>query len=261
MILGLWLFGILLVYQLTVVIRSGLADLYAAPAIVYLLDQQETEVELTPTEWQALEANLNRALALAPHTPRYLSNLGWLQQIRLTQEEDTLSEAERARLEFLAYDLYARAAALRPTWPYDWGDMAIEKYRQAEYASEAYHAALTRAARFGPWKDDEQLLIAELGTDTWSTLTPGARQAVLDTIDRALERQPDELIAIVDRHRAWGTVCEAAFRSKASGDAAAPKQPGDRAAPESRELAHLSAYCEQDTGRRPSIVDPANQPG
>ena len=94
---GLWLFVIMLVYQLTLAVRTGLADIYAAPAIVYLLHQQESDAELEDSEWQAIEANLNRARALAPDTPRYLSHLGWLQQIRLRQEEETLSEDERAQ--------------------------------------------------------------------------------------------------------------------------------------------------------------------
>ena len=77
------------------------------------------------------------------------------------------------------------------------------------------------------------------------------------TIERALERQADELIAIVDRYRGWGTYCEAALMGKASGDATSPKQAGDR---EAGKLAHLNAYCKQNTGRRPSTIDPANEP-
>ena len=134
-ITGLSLFGAFLMYQLVVAAGKGLADVYALPTINFLIEIQDRQLELTDEDRQVVEINLNRALALAPDNPDYLSNLGWLQQIRLRQEQDTLDPVEQARIETLAYQSYAQASAQRPTWPYDWGDMALEQYRQANFSS------------------------------------------------------------------------------------------------------------------------------
>ncbi len=205
--IGLSLFGALLAYQLVVSARTGLADMYALPTMVFLLEIHDRHLELAEEDRQVVEINLNRALALAPDNPDYLSNLGWLRQVRLRQEHDTLDPVEKARLETLAYQSYAQASAQRPTWPYDWGDMALEQYRQANFSGASYHRALVNAARFGSWKNDIQVIITELALDTWDDLNPAARQALLMTIDRGLQRQPKTIIAIIEAYPAWATVC------------------------------------------------------
>ena len=204
---GLSLFGALLMYQIVVAAGKGLADVYALPTMNFLLEIHDRHLELAEEDRQVVEINLNRALALAPDNPDYLSNLGWLQQIRLRQEQDTLDPVEKAQIETLAYQSYAQASALRPTWPYDWGDMALEQYRQANFSGAPYHRALVNAARFGPWKDDIQVIIPEHALDTWDDLNLAARQALLMTIDRGLQRQPDTIIAIIEAYPAWDTVC------------------------------------------------------
>ena len=204
---GLSLFGALLMYQLVVAAGTGLADVYALPTMNFLLEIHDRHLELAEEDRQVVEINLNRAMALAPDNPDYLSNLGWLQQIRLHQEQDTLDPVEKAQIETLAYQSYARASALRPTWPYDWGDMALEQYRQANFSGALYHRALVNAARFGPWKDDIQVIITEHAMDTWDDLNLAARRALLMTIDRGLQRQPDTIIAIIEAYPAWDTVC------------------------------------------------------
>jgi hypothetical protein len=82
-------------------------------------------------------------------------------------------------------------------------------------------------ARFGPWKDDEQLLIAELGSDTLQFLSPEAQQAYLLNLDRALRRQPAEVIAIVDAYGVWELVCKLVDSGPALSD----------------ELTELERYC------------------
>ena len=52
--------------------------------------------------------------------------------------------------------------------------------------------------------------VGELGLDSWVHLSPDAKQAVLVTVDRALERQPARLHFIVDSEQAWQTLCRAA---------------------------------------------------
>lgn len=204
---GLSLFGALLMYQLVVAAGKGLADVSALPTMVFLLEIHDCYLELAEEDRQVVEINLNRALALAPDNPDYLSNVGWLQQIRLRQEQDTLDPVEKAQIATLAYQSYAQASALRPTWPYDWGDMVLEQYRQANFSGAPYHRALVNAARFGPWKDDIQVIVTKHALDTWDDLNLAARRALLMTIDRGLQRQPGTIIAIIEEYPAWDTVC------------------------------------------------------
>jgi hypothetical protein len=224
-IAGLSLLGALLFYHLVTALLTGLADLYAGPAMVYLLDMKNRGLALAAEDWWAVENRLNRALALAPDNPDYLSTLGYLQQLGSRQEQDTFDSVEKAQLESLAYQSYAQAAAQRPTWPYDWGDMALEQYRQGNFSDAPYHRALVNAARFGPWKDDIQLLVAELSLDTWDDLNLAARGALLTTIDRGLRRQPGKMLSIIQAHPAWASVCELGQ----GGGAALPSLPNLRA--------------------------------
>lgn len=226
---GLLLFGALLMYQLVVAAGKGLADVYALPTMAFLLEVHDRHLELAEEDRQVVEINLNRALALAPDNPDYLSNLGWLQQIRLRQEQDTLNPVEKARLETLAYRYYAQASAQRTTWPYDWGDMALEQYRQANFSNASYHQALLNAAHFGPWKDDIQVIVTELALDTWDDLNSAAREALLITIDRGLQRQPDTIIAVIEAYSAWTILC-------------AQKRGGSTAV---TALTHLLAECQR----------------
>jgi hypothetical protein len=205
--IGLGLLGALLVYQLVAAVRAGLGDMYAAPAMLYMLEANDNQLEITPADRQAIEISLNRGLAFAPDTPEYLINLGWLQQYRMAVDEESLDDAEWLRLSTLAYESYAQAAAQRPTWPYDWGDMALEQYRQRRFDGAEYNQALVNVARFGPWKDDSQVIVAELALDTWEYLRPEARQATLATIDRGLRRQPGVMIEIIEAYPGWPTVC------------------------------------------------------
>jgi hypothetical protein len=238
-------FGVLLLYSANVALRTGLADVYAAPAMRYLQAKDDAGMPLTEAEWQQLEAALRRGSELAPANPDYLAHLGWLQQIKLTQDNDSLEIEDVLSHAALASGYYGRAAALRPTWPYDWGDLAIEEYRLGKYTSADYSQALVHAARFGPWKNDEQLLIAELGSDTLQFLSPEAEQAYLRTLNRALHRQPAEVIAIVDAYGIWELVCKLVD----SGSAVSISNDAERRVGSSvigsDELVELGHYCWQ----------------
>ena len=110
----------------------------------------------------------------------------------------------------LAIDYYERAARLRPAWPWGWSNLALVRYELYQDTSDAYYEALIHATHFGPWEAQVQRLVVDLGRDTWGSLSPDARQAVLGTIDRALQRQPLGLAAIVDSEQAWQVFCETA---------------------------------------------------
>ena len=202
------LFILALVYALTLAVRDGLADVYSRPAKNFLQSKRDAGIELTQPEWQAIDATLREALRFKPDGPVLLTELGRLHRIQL--EKDTLDQTEIDLYGNLALDYYERAAFLRPTWPWGWSSMALVRYELYQDGHDAYHQTLINATHFGPWQESIQRLVSELGLDTWDSLSPGAQQATLGAVDRALERQPERIDAVVETEENWQTICRAA---------------------------------------------------
>lgn len=225
------LLALALAYPLVLAVRNGWADLYAEPAKSFLQDSRDAGVTLSEAQWQAIHANLQRALSLTPHDPVTLTELGRLHRIQL--ESDTLAPAEIERHGHLALGYYEQAALRRPAWPWGWSNSALVRYELYQDKSAAYQQALINAAYFGPWEGQVERVIIDLGLDTWATLSSAAQQAVLASVDRALKRQPEGLAALVNAAQGWQTLCQAAARASAA-------EPRDRAADE---LSRLRQYC------------------
>jgi len=196
---------LLLGYALSVAARSGLADVYAEAAKSYLQAKREAGEVLTRDEWQALYGSLTRALALAPGDPDNLSELGRLHRILL--EADDLDAGEISRYGDAGAGYYRAALALRPTWPWDWGNLALVKYQQYQDTSAVYQDALVRAVEFGPREPSLQDRVAELGAGSWWALSPAAARAVLTAADRALERDAQSFSGRSDAKERWRPLC------------------------------------------------------
>ena len=190
--------------------RLGLADFYASPVISYIRFKQNTQTALTQTELQRAEVALRLGSELAPNNPEYLSYPGFLQQLKISQHVGRLPADDLVSIASLATNYYAKAAALRPTWPYDWGNLAVEEYRVGRYTGPVFSDALVLAARFGPWRNDTQLLVAELGSDSFDFLSDEAQRALLDTLNRALARQMPAIVEIINEYGVHDSICHAA---------------------------------------------------
>jgi len=196
---------LLLGYALCIAARAGLADVYAEPAKSYLQTKRDASEVLSRDEWQALYGSLTRALALAPGDPDNLSELGRLHRILL--EADDLDAAEISRYGDAGAGYYQAALALRPTWPWDWGNLALVKYQQYQDTSRVYQDALVRAVEFGPRESSLQVQVAELGAGSWWALNPAATQAVLTAADHALERDAESFSRMSDAKERWRPLC------------------------------------------------------
>jgi hypothetical protein len=192
-------------YALSIAARTGLADVYAEPAKSYLQMKRSAGEALTGDEWQALDASLIRALALAPGDPENLSELGRLHRIML--EANNLDAQEISRYGNAGAGYYLAALAVRPTWPWDWGNLAMVKYQQYQDASGVYQDALVRALEFGPREPILQDRVAVLGINSWPALNPAATLAVLTAADRALERDAQSFSEISDAKERWRPLC------------------------------------------------------
>jgi hypothetical protein len=187
--------------------RNGLSDVYARPAIDYLENKSGADFRISEAEWQAVYESISRADELMPGSPRYLDNLGWLEQTKLDLLADALDIDKVDTHTRAAEGHYRSAVAARPTWPYYWGSLALVKYRRGDFDTDEYSVALANAARFGPWKDDSQRLVADLGSDTLEFLSPHAQRAVVVNLEQGLSRQSDAILEIVYD---WEAVCETA---------------------------------------------------
>jgi hypothetical protein len=192
-------------YALSVAARTGLADVYAAPAKSYLQTKRDAGEVLTRDEWQTLYGSLIRALALAPGDPENLSELGRLYRILLEANDLDAREISRDGDAGAAY--YQAALVLRPTWPWDWGNLALVKYQQYQDTSGVYQDSLVRAVEFGPRESSLQNRVAELGSHSWSALNPAAARAVLTAADRALERDAQSFSGMSEAKERWGPPC------------------------------------------------------
>jgi hypothetical protein len=192
-------------YALSIAARTGLADVYAEPAQSYLQTKRDAGEVLTREEWQALDGSLIRALALAPGDPDNLSELGRLHRILL--EANDLDSGEILRLGDAGAGYYQAALAVRPTWPWDWGNLALVKYQQYQDTSGVYQDALARAVEFGPREPSLQDRVAELGINSWRALNSAAALAVLTAADRALERDPQSFSSMSDAKERWQPLC------------------------------------------------------
>jgi hypothetical protein len=199
---------LLLGYAFSSAVRIGLADVYAAPARSYLQDRREAGEVLTPAEWQAVQGSLVRALALAPGDPENLSELGRLHRILL--EADDLDAAQISREGEAGAGYYQAALALRPTWPWDWGHLALVKYQQYQDASGTYQDALVHAGDFGPRESSLQELVTDLGSHSWAVLNPATARAVLAAADRAIERDAQAFSGMANARERWRPLCERA---------------------------------------------------
>lgn len=199
------LFALVLLYALTDAMRNGLADIYARPAKKFLQDSREAQLRISESEWQAVTSKLEESLKVVADDPDTLIELGRLHRIKL--EDDALETPAIERHGEQAIDYYERSAALRPAWPWAWSSLAFLRYELYQESTSDFHHAIIRAVHFGPWEGPIQLLILDIGLDTWTSLSAAARKAVLATADRALETQLPGLSDIVDSVEKWQSFC------------------------------------------------------
>ena len=204
--------GILL-FAIFAAARIGLADIYATPAQSYLAGRSnaaldnEVALELTAEELNAISANLDRALAFTATNPELLSWAGRVNLYRLIPDE--LDAPEILEIGNAAAQRFNEALAARPTWPWDWLNLASARYEQFQDGSSEYHLALIRAMQFGAKEPTVHSAVAQLGLDTWPSLDQGAAQAVLQAVDSSLENNDPFLMELTEISEAWTEVCAA----------------------------------------------------
>lgn len=189
-----------------------MSDLHARPAIDFLENLRLDAHSVNKEQWLAIEDRVAYADKLMPRNPQYLEALGWLSQLQLPLLVDGLSVDDRGSGATTSEDYFRRSVENRPTWPYYWGNLALEHHRRGDFAADEYSLALANTSRFGPWKNDAQELVMDLGGETWEFLSPDARHEYVLNVERGLHRQPQNTVRIVRNYSAWSTICAASTK-------------------------------------------------
>jgi tetratricopeptide (TPR) repeat protein len=172
-------------------LRLGAADLLTLPARTALEQPLGRDRGADEGRWNAIAGALRAARRLDPLNPAILADLGRALEASVAPPRPWDDHA-RQRVE-QALKNYRRAAALRPSWPYTWVNIAQTKLSLAEIDQE-FARALGRAAELGPWEPEVQLAVAELGLATWHLLPTETRRTVIVSAKKGLQLQPERLI-------------------------------------------------------------------
>jgi hypothetical protein len=166
------------------------ADLYIAQAEQALGLMDERTRAPSEAEKARAERALNTALRVRPWDTDILGDLGDLYAWRAIDEAAHAANARVLRRE--SRDYYRRAAALRPTWPYTWANLAQTQLALTEL-DPAFAHALIRAAELGPAEPDVQIAVAELGISGWYALPEEAKQVVQKSARRGVQNSGSRL--------------------------------------------------------------------
>jgi len=157
---------------------------YAAESIAGRLPTDEA---LPAAELRAAEVRIDRALALLPGRPEFLSLRGYLLELKARQV-GVVGKEKTELLEQAAGD-YRAALATRPIWPYNWSDLLTVKEKLNQVDHE-FVTALQRGAETGPWEPRVLLEVIRVGLRRWDQLNSPQRKLVMDAIDRAFIVEP-----------------------------------------------------------------------
>lgn len=132
-------------------------------------------------DWESARRNGERAVLLAPLSSEYHEVLARVYVSRYLSTADGDSQT-RPFLEQAAAE-YREAIRLRPTWPYNYLDLAYA-LRRLDKLDDEYEQSLRMALHYGPWEPQVLSSVVSLNLDKLPRLKPSTRQLVLDTLVR-----------------------------------------------------------------------------
>jgi hypothetical protein len=169
--------------------------------VTALLSGQPVTAENTVA---ALES-INGALRFFPRHPVYLDLKG--QILEYSADLPGLPGRERKQILEEAAVQYRGAIARRPLWPYSWSNLMSVKDKQGNIDGE-YIKAFERSAELGPWEPRLQLQLIRSGLAHWPELGARQHELVSEVIDRAIQRQPGEMFAMIRAFNRPDLVCD-----------------------------------------------------
>ena len=165
------------------ILISG-SSLYSLQANRFISDWSLRQNEPQPRAWLIAHGAIERAINWYPvDNPNLFITRGRIHDWRYYKKPIGDPIAAESRL--LALADYRHAAALQPSWPYTWIDIALVKTRLGIVDQEALDA-LQNAFNTGQWRPDVLLNITETGALAWNMLPARGKRLVMVSIDRGL---------------------------------------------------------------------------
>jgi hypothetical protein len=127
----------------------------------------------TPQLWQDARDQLVYALRLTPDNPQLYDDLGYLHAARAQALGRTEAGSVLQNYQFKLLDEaianYRAAAALRPTFPYSWGYLALAKHMRGVHDDEMW-TAFDKSLQHGSSEVALRGVISQIAFDQWKTL-------------------------------------------------------------------------------------------
>ena len=155
--------------------------------------------------WHRVHGSFLTALEWDPENPVYHEGFADLYLVRLPNASSGNRALMRPYLE-LALRHYAKAAALRPTWPYTQAGIASVKWQLGDLDAGFRHA-IVQASRYGPWESAVHERLIAVGYLGWAALGATEREAIGGNVQRAHQYRPRETAALLAKLKAVAPPC------------------------------------------------------
>jgi tetratricopeptide (TPR) repeat protein len=169
--------------------RRGLADAISIRSRYEVNLWSEKQAAPSFEQWQRAVESLRSAMKLSPEDPSLYDHLGVAYEVASTTFNPGAGWSVYHEFS-LAH--FRQATVLRPTSPYSWANVALEKYLLGQWDDEMYRA-LAAAMRLGPWEPGVQLITSDLSLLLWEHLPRALKAEALENWDRTAERQAEPL--------------------------------------------------------------------
>ena len=178
--------------------KNGVADLFFRMAQAPIKQWSDTVTHSdSHGKIKELEGLLKKALMLEPGNASTHFYLGRLYG-KATYDK-TLAYNERMHYAKMALEEYRASLALRPAYPYTWGNLALIKGWLGQVRDAEFKAAYENVVRLGPWEPGLHRSMIWLGLRNWAYLDVSLRNKVKLFINRALRMQPLEIMKMAEQ--------------------------------------------------------------
>ena len=198
------LLSVILVSSSFVAVNRGLSSLFASPGNSRLAIWREGKHQPQQHDWEKVRGSLEKAMSYDSRNPDLLHALGAVYEAEFVYliPGDTAARKNRD----IARQYYLRALSGRPSWPHDWIDLALVKYRLDQIDAEFYRA-MRQAVVLGPWEPWVQYVVADIGMRNWYQFDNEMHKLIIGVIHDGMQHNPEEMFKLVRRYDMLEVVC------------------------------------------------------
>lgn len=189
-------------------LRAAIADQH----LDHLLHSEPpADISAAPQLWAQAHQTALDSIAFYP----VQSGAGYEQLGRTLQWQSahyTLGNPKAKPIRDEALQAYRVAVSSRPTWPYNWVNLASIKLHLLQFDEEFDHA-MQQAFEYGPWRSDINQGLAEIGFIAWPRLNADQRLSTLESARRVAAtrniRRTRDLLEAAQRSGRRAEFCQA----------------------------------------------------